>query len=286
VTKKTKIVIVEQDRFAINAIQQELKSIEWTTKIVQSKEDLEWALKQFAPDIVLSNYTLAFFDGPTVFEMKQKEKHLVPFIFVCQPIGEENVIELLKRGVTDFVSINNLSTLSYKVIRALQESGADSNEVMIQKLIYTLDKNESNYTSIKNENAATMPEGLEFEGIKAPRFARMNAASEAVLGYKPEELLGKKHTDYVFFEDVEKTVSADVGIKSGVHFRMFENRCRHKNGSVAHLLWSIFWDDVRQISYCTAKDITDKKNLEKAFEVERQRFYDLYLQAPSCMGIL
>jgi hypothetical protein len=48
--------------------------------------------------------------------MKQKEKPLVPFIFVCQPIGEKNVIELLKRGVTDFVSINNLSTLSHKII--------------------------------------------------------------------------------------------------------------------------------------------------------------------------
>ncbi|WP_396179500.1 hypothetical protein [Flavobacterium sp.] len=62
---------------------------------------------------------------------------------------------------------------------------------MVQKLMRTLDKNESSYTSIKNENATTIPEGLEFEGIKASRFARMNAASEAVLGFKPEELLGK-----------------------------------------------------------------------------------------------
>jgi PAS domain S-box-containing protein len=33
-------------------------------------------------------------------------------------------------------------------------------------------------------------------------------------------------------------------------------------------------------------DVTEKKLLEKAFEVERQRFQDLYSQAPSCMGIL
>lgn len=33
-------------------------------------------------------------------------------------------------------------------------------------------------------------------------------------------------------------------------------------------------------------DITEKKLLEKAFEVERQRFQSLYFQAPSCMGIL
>ena len=33
-------------------------------------------------------------------------------------------------------------------------------------------------------------------------------------------------------------------------------------------------------------DITEKKVLEKAYEIEQQRFLDLYSQAPSCMGIL
>jgi PAS domain S-box-containing protein len=32
--------------------------------------------------------------------------------------------------------------------------------------------------------------------------------------------------------------------------------------------------------------LSNKKKIEKAFEIERQRFHDLYLQAPSCMGIL
>ena len=36
----------------------------------------------------------------------------------------------------------------------------------------------------------------------------------------------------------------------------------------------------------SVEDITDKKNLEITFETERQRFNDLYLQSPSCMGIL
>ena len=36
----------------------------------------------------------------------------------------------------------------------------------------------------------------------------------------------------------------------------------------------------------SVKDVTDKRNIEIAFETERQRFNDLYLQAPCCMGIL
>src|SRR5680860_610795 len=46
--------------------------------------------------------------------------------------------------------------------------------------------------------------------------------------------------------------------------------------------------DDNKINYIlhSVEDVTDKKNLEIRFESERQRFNDLYLQAPSCMGIL
>ena len=47
-------------------------------------------------------------------------------------------------------------------------------------------------------------------------------------------------------------------------------------------------DDNNKLTHIfhTIEDVTDKKNLEISFETERQRFNDLYLQAPSCMGIL
>jgi PAS domain S-box-containing protein len=48
---------------------------------------------------------------------------------------------------------------------------------------------------------------------------------------------------------------------------------KNANNSITHILHSV-------------EDVTDKKNLEIAFETERQRFSDLYLQASSCMGIL
>jgi len=38
--------------------------------------------------------------------------------------------------------------------------------------------------------------------------------------------------------------------------------------------------------YCIGKDATENKLLEKALENERQRFYDLFSEAPSSMGIL
>lgn len=118
------------------------------------------------------------------------------------------------------------------------------------------------------------------------RFVHVNSASEQIWGYKPQELMGKKYMDFVFHEDAENTIKADIDIRNGEPVTMFENRYIHKNGSIIPMLWSAKWDDGYKLSYCIARDATDKKNLEKAFEIEKQRFIDLYLQAPSCMGIL
>ena len=118
------------------------------------------------------------------------------------------------------------------------------------------------------------------------RFVHVNSASEYIWGYKPQELIGKKYMDLVFQGDAEITTKTDADIRSGESVTMFENRYNHKNGSVVPMLWSAKWDDKYKLSYCIGTDATEKKNLEKAFEVERRRFMDLYLQAPSCMGIL
>jgi PAS domain S-box-containing protein len=121
---------------------------------------------------------------------------------------------------------------------------------------------------------------------KKGRFVHVNSVSERIWGYKPEELVGEKYMDFVFHDDAENTIKADIDIKNGEAVTMFENRYIHKNGSIIPMLWSARWDEKNQLSYGIAKDATEKKKLEKAFELERKRFYDLYSQAPSCMGIL
>lgn len=118
------------------------------------------------------------------------------------------------------------------------------------------------------------------------RFLSINAASERIWGYKPKELLGKNFMDFLYHEDIEKTVKTDASIKGGEPVTIFENRYVHKDGRIVPLIWSSRWDEKDKKSYGIAKDATKKKELEKAFEIERQRFIDLFLQAPSCMGIL
>ncbi len=118
------------------------------------------------------------------------------------------------------------------------------------------------------------------------KFVNVSSASERILGYTPKEMIGEKFIDFVLFKDVEKTKKAAEDILSGISLTLFENRYVHKKGGEVPLIWSAKWDGTDKIMYCIAKDATEKKRLQKALETERQRFYDLFTEAPSSMGIL
>jgi PAS domain S-box-containing protein len=114
------------------------------------------------------------------------------------------------------------------------------------------------------------------------KFVKVSAAAEKIWGYTSWELLGTSAMDIVFEDDVENTRKVASGIMDGTPVTMFENRYKRKNGSIVPMLWSSRWDDKDKLSYCVAKDATEKK----ALEIEKERFQHLFFQAPSCMGIL
>ncbi|HEX8355972.1 MAG TPA: PAS domain S-box protein, partial [Segetibacter sp.] len=118
------------------------------------------------------------------------------------------------------------------------------------------------------------------------KFVNVSSASTNIWGYAPQELTGKKYIEMVFEEDVEYTLQVAKGILNGRPVSMFENRYVHKSGKVVPVLWSARWDCSDGLMYCVAKDATEKKKLEKAFISEKQRFYELFLHAPSSIGVL
>jgi signal transduction histidine kinase len=89
--------------------------------ILDSLEQFETELNRGPPAIILSDYWLPTFDGGTVLEIAKQLAPEVPFIFVTGILGEEVVIEMLKKGATDYVLKTRLARLAPAVNRALKE---------------------------------------------------------------------------------------------------------------------------------------------------------------------
>lgn len=93
--------------------------IDWTT----NEQGFLAFLQKGGYDFILADYHLPCFDGTAALRMAQTLCPEIPFICVSGAIGEENAVELLKHGATDYVLKNRLDKLPLAIQRALDEVG-------------------------------------------------------------------------------------------------------------------------------------------------------------------
>ena len=117
-------------------------------------------------------------------------------------------------------------------------------------------------------------------------FIQVSAACETMWGYKADELIGKPLLDFVYREDHEKTIETALNVMSGNNLTNFENRYVRKDGSLVPITWSVRWDEKGQTRYGVARDATEKIEVQKIIEGERQRYAELFIQVPAFICIL
>jgi signal transduction histidine kinase len=122
--KTTRVLILEHAQEDIELLIYELRKggFNYVSEIVETRENFTQALTDFQPEIVLSDYSLPTFDGVSAYQIKEQLRPDIPFIIVSGTIGEENAVELIKKGVTDYVLKDKLFTIIPKIKRALKES--------------------------------------------------------------------------------------------------------------------------------------------------------------------
>ena len=134
---KLRILILEDDQNDADLLNRELNKsgLSFTSETVQTHEKFEYALEHFAPDLIISDYSLPSFDAVTAFDIKQNKSPHIPFIIVSGIIGEENAVELIKKGVTDYAPKDKLFTLPQKINRALKQTEErKEKEIIAEKL--------------------------------------------------------------------------------------------------------------------------------------------------------
>lgn len=94
----------------------------FNARIVRKRLDFIRSLKDFSPDIILSDFSMPAFDGMSALKTAKRKMPHVPFVFVSGTIGEERAIEAVKIGATDYILKDNLSTMVPKIKRALKEA--------------------------------------------------------------------------------------------------------------------------------------------------------------------
>lgn len=96
-------------------------------------------------------------------------------------------------------------------------------------------------------------------------FQYLNPAWEKNLGYSREFLSSHPFLEFIHPEDQAKTLEELSKLASGQSTHGFQNRYLHKNGSPHYLEWNATPDE-DGLLYCIARDITEKKKIERAMD--------------------
>lgn len=92
------------------------------TRRVESEADLDAALDEFAPHLILSDLSLPGYSGHDALAFVRRRSPATPFIYVSGTIGEEAAIEALKNGAADYILKQNTARLAAAVERALRDA--------------------------------------------------------------------------------------------------------------------------------------------------------------------
>lgn len=119
-----RILMLESSPTDAKLLEHELRKagLTFTSIRVETRGDFVRNLKEFRPDIVLSDYKLADFDGKTALEIVRREYPEIPVVMVTGALFDIEAVELMHAGAKDYVLKDGLARLAPAVQRALGKS--------------------------------------------------------------------------------------------------------------------------------------------------------------------
>jgi len=223
---------------------------------VETAETMRAALDSEEWDIVISDYVMPHFDAPGAISVLHESGREIPLIVVSGTVGEDVAVATLKLGAADYLLKQNLTRLIPAIERALEA-----------------EEKRHRHEHVAHMNALIMAHSLDlictFDG--EGRFVEVSAAVRNILGYAPEELLGRNVLEFVHPDDRERTHVETKAVMGGQPTTDFENRCVRKDGVVVEMMWSAFWSQPDAVLIGVGRDVTERKAAREMLRLTLER---------------
>ncbi|MCX6287963.1 MAG: PAS domain S-box protein [Bacteroidetes bacterium] len=264
-----KVLILEDNENDMDLLKNEVvSSLQYDSqfKWVLSKKDFLSAVKDFHPDIILSDYNLPQFNGLEALKLLKTIDPNIPFIIVTGTLSEEAAADSIKAGAWDYVVKERLHRLPsamdnalklrsgiLKIRKAELELSLIREKIGIQvKLLYDAINHAPSSVVITDNSGTILYVNPKFEEVTGYK-------SEEAVGQNPRILKSGKHNE-AFYKNLWSTILGGKEWKG-------ELVNKKKNGQ---LYWeqvsiSPIMDEEGQILHFVAikHDITEQKEHEE-----------------------
>lgn len=236
---------------------EDLEHFQCTYEVTDKKEEFIRLLETFQPDMIISDFNLPRFDGLKALAILREEDDLTPFIFVTGTLGEENAVEAIRSGATDFIVKQRIEQLPSAVIRALREKEQKESKKAITKQLLESQQNYKNLWHLS-------PLPMWVYELETYRFLNVNEAAISHYGYSREEFERltimdiRPEKDIPLVNHTVKTTQSANDSFQGVF------RHRKKNGEIidVEIKSTFIYHNGRKGRLVTSNDITQRKKSE------------------------
>jgi PAS domain S-box-containing protein len=284
---------------------------------VDSRAAFEAALESDEFDVILADYNLPSFDGLAAQILAARLRPDVPFIFLSGSIGEDQAVERLKDGATDYVLKDRMARLPSAVRRALAEAAERTDrrraEEQVHRLNTELEQRVLDRTAaLARANDALARRELELKEAKSfledliaaspsmifrldPSDLRITYASPNIgwlLGYDAAEMVGVAGAwERVMHPDDRARVleAVQAAVDGGTVQIEQEYRLRGKDGRYRWFfsLMRVDYDAAARpetmLLYCL--DIADRKAAEDARAESERRLQAILDHSPAAISL-
>ncbi len=258
--KRLRILFVEDLPTDMMLAERKLRAdgLDFEFERVDAESALTDALRDFKPDIVISDYAMPSFDGMTALKIVREFDAFLPFIVLTGSMNEEVAVACMKAGATDYVIKEHLSRLSYSVSESLERMRLLSTNALQET---KLRQSEQRYRSIFEYCAAMM---LIIDPATLA-IVDANDAAIAYYGWPRESLLGKSIADI----NTQKIEIIRQQMRSAMESKknFFQFRHRHADGAVSDVEVHANPIMIEEKSYL----FTIMQDISQRLEARRQR---------------
>ena len=124
-------------------------------------------------------------------------------------------------------------------------------------------------------------------------IAQISPSSEAILGYRPEEMTGRSGADFIHPDHLETSRDEMRALRRGERPKLADTRCFHKNGHEVWLSWLGSWSEPAHRFFFVGRDMTEARLAQESLrESERlarnivETSLDAFVQTDETSSIL
>ncbi|MFY8022061.1 MAG: response regulator [Bacteroidia bacterium] len=260
-----KILVLEDDEndfellkvFLETNVQHKLL-IEW----VMNKEGFTNALKEFKPDLVISDYNLNNFTGFDALDIVKNTDPYLPIIMVTGALSEETAADCIIRGAWDYVVKGRLHRLNSAIENALKLRIEKLRLRKTQEELNIVKDNSGVQVKLLYDALARMPNAIVITD-KEGTIQFVNNRFSEMTGYSAEEAVGQKNNllksgkhDNTFYQEMWDTLLAGKEWKGEIINKKKNGELFWEEESIASIT-----DDNNEVVYFVSlgQDITEKK---------------------------